>query len=58
MKNLFNLTITVETDRTPSDTVEIFQKFFDYYHPSLKAKVGKAQSVAAPVPEKQDEDLL
>jgi hypothetical protein len=58
MKNIFNLTITVETDRTPSDTVEIFQKFFDYYHPSLKAKVGKAQSVATPITGKPEEDLL
>jgi hypothetical protein len=59
MKNTFLLTITVETDRTAADTVETFQKFFDYYHPSLKAKVGKAQPVAAPIPEKPAaEDLL
>jgi hypothetical protein len=58
MKNIFNLTITVETDRTAADLVDMFQKYFMYYHPSLKAKVGKAQSVATPITGKPEEDLL
>lgn len=58
MKNLITLTITVETDRTTHDTIELFRKFLLYYHPSLKAVVSEGKPVAAPIPEKQDEDLL
>lgn len=40
-KNQFTLLIDVESDRDANETVALFQKFFDYYHPSLKAKVRK-----------------
>lgn len=57
--NSFQLTVTVETDRDAKSIVEMFQKFFDYYHPSLKAKVApKAESVSAPVVIDDCEDLL
>lgn len=49
----FTLTIDVESDRDAGETVVLFQKFFDYYHPSLKAKVRK-QVAEAPAAEKED----
>lgn len=54
--NAFTLTIHVESPRDAADTVEQFQKFFDYYHPGLKAKVERKVEVVKP--EKPEEDLM
>jgi hypothetical protein len=40
-KNQFTLLIDVESDRDANDLVKQFQRYFDDYHPSLKAKVRK-----------------
>lgn len=56
--NQFTLTIDVESDRDAGETVVLFQKFFDYYHPSLKAKVRKQVANAAPETAAASEDLL
>lgn len=56
MKNQFTLVIDVDSDRDAADTVILFQKFFDYYHPSLNAKVRKQVEVTKPA--KVEEDLL
>jgi hypothetical protein len=56
MKNQFTLVIDVESDRDAADTVTLFQKFFTYYHPSLKAVVRKQVEVTKPA--KVEEDLL
>jgi hypothetical protein len=56
MKNQFTLVIDVESDLDASDTVIRFQKFFDYYHPRLNAKVRKPVEVTKPA--KVEEDLL
>lgn len=61
----FTLTIDVESDRDAGETVVLFQKFFDFYHPSLKAVVRKQVTGASPVaapkkaaPAAVEEDLL
>jgi len=56
MKNQFTLTIDVESDQDVQDTIIRFQKFFDYYHPRLNAKVRKQVEVIKPT--KVEEDLL
>lgn len=47
-------TVRVESPRDADATVDQFQKFFDYYHPSLKAKVEKRVIEVKP----ETEDLL
>jgi len=54
--NQYTLLIDVESDLDASDTVIRFQKFFDYYHPRLNAKVRKQVEVTKPA--KVEEDLL
>jgi hypothetical protein len=54
-KNQFTLVIDVESDRDAADTVILFQRYFDSYHPSLKAKVRLGVSKAE---KPKEEDLL
>lgn len=56
-KSHFTLTIDVLSDRDADETVILFQKFFDFYHPSLKAKVQKKVIDRTPA-EDEEADLL
>lgn len=57
-KSHFTLTIDVLSDRDADETVILFQKFFLYYHPSLKAVVRKQVIDRTPVENDEKEDLL